>query len=79
MQVLTRRVLPNQAKDVKADVKLLSDRGTSTVRAVQALQRHLRAAGVYSGPVSGSFDEATQTALKAFQTAKKLPATGKLN
>ncbi|MBI3180693.1 MAG: peptidoglycan-binding protein [Myxococcales bacterium] len=82
MQVLTRRVLPKQAKEVRSELKALSDgagSGGLTARVVSALQRHLRAAGVYQGPVTGSMDLATQQALQAFQAAKKLPATGTLD
>src|SRR4051812_8533999 len=84
MQVLTRRVLTNEAKEVKAELALLQKATTSnnlldlgdTGKAVIALQKHLRAAGLYSGPMSGTFDDATKLALQNFQTAKKLPASG---
>src|SRR6478735_8772191 len=87
MTVLTRRVLPTQAKEVNAELKALQTRAASTNtlnlgdsgKVVEYLQRHLKAAGLYSGKITGSFDAATDAALKAFQTAKKLPATGVLN
>ncbi|MBX5483723.1 MAG: peptidoglycan-binding protein [Myxococcaceae bacterium] len=85
--MLVRRVLPNEAKSVKADVALLQKAAQSknlldlgdSGKAVQALQRHLRATGLYLGPVSGTFDAATADALKQFQTTKKLTATGALD
>ena len=88
MKVLERRVLPKQAKAVKQDVKVLQNRLANianvlnlgdTGKSVQALQRHLKAAGVYTGAVTGTFDAATEAALKAFQTAKKLTVTGALD
>ena len=67
MRVLTRRVLPSETKAVKADFSAvaaslkagealeLGARG----KAVAALQRQLRGAGLYSGPINGTFDPAT--------------------
>lgn len=88
MKVTERRVLPKQAKAVKKDVAVLQNRLANTTnvlnlgdtgKTVAALQRHLKAAGVYTGPANGTFDLATEAALRAFQTAKKLPATGALD
>ncbi|MFN7132280.1 MAG: peptidoglycan-binding domain-containing protein, partial [Myxococcales bacterium] len=84
MKVLQRRVLPSQAKAVRQDLAAmlsqlkkgnplnLGDKG----RAVEALQRQLRATGVYAGQVTGTFDEATEAALKAFQQKSGLEASG---
>lgn len=84
MKVLTHRVLPKEAKQVKADLAViqrsiksgdalnLGDSG----KAVAALQRQLKNAGVYSGPVSGSFDQATADAVANLQRAKKLEGSG---
>src|SRR6476619_484768 len=87
MTILTRRVLPNQAKEVKAELNALKATVGSknvlnlgdTGKAVGFLQSHLRATGIYKGPVYGQFDQATADALLAFQTAKKLPASGILD
>lgn len=83
----THRVLPKQAKAVKADLKVLANRAgarnildlNDTGRAVMALQRQLAGTGLYKGKISGTFDVATQVALQTFQTQKKLTATGALN
>src|SRR4051794_37500 len=85
--ILTRRVLSNEAKEVKAELSTLKATVGSknvlnlgdTGKAVGFLQSHLRAAGVYSGPVNGQFDQATADALIAFQTAKKLTPSGMLD
>ncbi|MFL5321363.1 MAG: peptidoglycan-binding protein [Myxococcaceae bacterium] len=87
MTILTRRVLPKQAKEVKAELSALKATvGSKNVlnlgdagKAVGYLQAHLRAAGVYQGPVNGQFDQATADALIAFQTAKKLTPSGMLD
>lgn len=47
--------------------------------AVEALQRHLKATGVYTGPVDGTFSPELETALIAFQTAKGLDPSGEVN
>ncbi len=87
MKVLNRRVLPSQAAKVRTDLKRmleqiksgdklnLGDRGP----AVAALQRHLYAAGVYTGSASGTFDEATEAALKTLQKHLKLEVTGEVD
>lgn len=84
MKVLTHRVLPNEAKAVKKDLAAitskiragdalnLGDRGA----AVSALQRQLKAAGVYPGAISGTFDAGTEAGVKALQAAKQLEASG---
>ncbi|MBX5482644.1 MAG: peptidoglycan-binding protein [Myxococcaceae bacterium] len=87
MSIQTHRVLPKQAKAVKADLKMLDKRASSTNvldlgdtgRAVEALQRQLKGTGLYKGKISGTFDDATQLALQAFQKAKKLKVTGALD
>lgn len=45
-------------------------------RAVQVVQRHLRAAGFDPKHQNGVFDERTAGAVRAFQKAEKLPQTG---
>ncbi len=84
MRVLTHRVLPNEAKAVKSDVAAMTARlragdalnlGDSG-KAVAALQRHLKAAGVYAGAVSGAFDDATAAAVAQLQQAKGLESSG---
>jgi len=42
-------------------------------------QEALKALGTYQGEVTGTMDEATTTAVKAFQKEKGLKETGKLN
>ncbi|MHB8878682.1 MAG: peptidoglycan-binding protein [Myxococcaceae bacterium] len=49
-----------------------------TGAAVSAVQRQLKAAGLYLGPVSGTFDDATRAAVEAFQTAKKMGVSGEV-
>ena len=84
MKVLTHRVLPKEAKKVRADLAAISssiksgdalnlgDQG----KAVAALQRQLKNAGVYTGAISGAFDQATADAVANLQRAKKLDASG---
>lgn len=84
MRLLTHRVLLKQTRTVKAELATL----TGTLRAgdalslgdqgkaVAALQRRLRSAGLYPGPINGTFDAATETAVKDLQTAKRLEASG---
>ncbi|MFL5318309.1 MAG: peptidoglycan-binding protein [Myxococcaceae bacterium] len=87
MKVLQHRVTSGQAKEVKAELKTLANRAVSTNvlnlgdtgNAVKALQNLLRGVGAYTGPVSGTFDAATEAALKGFQGAKKLTASGALD
>ncbi|MFN7132628.1 MAG: peptidoglycan-binding domain-containing protein, partial [Myxococcales bacterium] len=87
MKVVNRRVVPTEARAVRTDLQRmveqirrgnplnLGDRGP----AVSALQRHLAATGIYTGPVSGTFDEATEFALKAFQKRLGVAETGTLD
>jgi len=84
MRVLTHRVQPREAKSVKRDVAAMAaqlragnalDLG-DTGKAVSALQRHLKAAGMFPGAVSGTFDETTKAAVAALQQAKGLEASG---
>ena len=84
MKLLAHRVLPNEAKEVRADLAAISrsitagnalnlgDQGP----AVAALQRQLKNAGLYPGPVSGNFDQATADAVAHLQRARKLEASG---
>lgn len=84
MRVLTHRVLPKEVKAVKADRAAVSgslkagdalnlgDAG----KPVAALQRQLRSAGIYEGPINGTFDAATEAAVKTLQTAKRLASSG---
>ncbi len=84
MRVLTHRVLPKEVKAVTKDLAEitaqlkagnalnLGDTGT----AVAALQRQLASAGLYSGPVNGTFDAVTAAAVTALQKAKGLAASG---
>jgi hypothetical protein len=46
------------------------------IKKVRELQYRLRWAGVYTGPVTGNFGPLTETAVKKYQTLKRLPATG---
>jgi hypothetical protein len=51
----------------------------TTTRGRMELQSKLAQAGYYSGEPSGQWDEKTIDALKKFQAANNLPATGKLD
>lgn len=87
MGAVVNRVLPAKAEVVSKDLDrvrraaadgdplVLGDRGP----AVEALQRSLRRAGVYSGPISGSFDRDTRQAVQQFQAARQLHVTGRVN
>src|ERR1700730_18176132 len=48
----------------------------STDPAVRDLQEALKALGYDPGPIDGTFGSATETAVKAFQQAKAIPADG---
>ncbi len=65
---ITHRVTPQQRKDVRADLSRLADAGSlmlgDTGRAVESLQRMLRGLDLYAGPVNGTFDAATEAAVK---------------
>ena len=84
--MIKRRVLPSQREAVRGEVTEMAKqiRSQNTLElgdsgaAVVALQRHLRAAGLYSGKASGTFDEATGEAVKKLQKAKGLEQTGKV-
>lgn len=84
--MIQRRVLPSQREAVRADLGAMSKQIKSgdklsigdTGEPVKALQRHLRAAGVYAGPISGTFDEATLASVQKFQKAKQLEQTGEV-
>ena len=47
-----------------------------TGNAVKRLQKHLKHVGYYSGEQTGTFDDATEIAVKAFQKANNLAETG---
>lgn len=51
----------------------------ATGKAVENMQKHLRAAGFDPQRTGGVFDERTAGALKAFQQKSKLPVTGELD
>jgi peptidoglycan hydrolase-like protein with peptidoglycan-binding domain len=84
MRVLTHRILKNEAKAAKKDSAAiaarlkagdalnLGDKGG----AVSALQRKLKAAGLYTGPVNGTFDQTTADAVAALQKSKGLEESG---
>jgi peptidoglycan hydrolase-like protein with peptidoglycan-binding domain len=40
------------------------------------IQTQLKARGLYDGEMTSEFDDATQTALRAFQKAASIPVTG---
>jgi peptidoglycan hydrolase-like protein with peptidoglycan-binding domain len=46
--------------------------------AVQAVQERLKAQGLYKGAMTGTFDDATEAAVTAFQTSRNLNADGKV-
>jgi peptidoglycan hydrolase-like protein with peptidoglycan-binding domain len=52
----------------------VGDRGDAVAR----LQRELRATGLYEGPITGRFDDATRLAVEAFQGAAGMDVTGKV-
>ena len=83
-----RRVVPSEAKQVRADLRALErelgsgnkvrfgDQG----REVEALQRDLKRMGYFKYPeITGNFGPITRDALKEFQRDKDLPATGVLD
>ncbi len=85
--ILRHRVLPSEVKAVRADLSRItaSVAGAEQLQpgetgpAVEALQRLLRGVGAYTGPVNGTYDAATQTAVTALQTQKDLTADGVLD
>jgi peptidoglycan hydrolase-like protein with peptidoglycan-binding domain len=85
--LLRHRVLPNDVKATRDNFSAIAGaiKGTETLtlgdtgKAVEALQRELRAIGAYRGPVNGTFDAATTEAVKKLQTAKKLTVTGSVD
>ncbi len=84
MKVLTHRVLPKQAKKVHAELAAIMKQIKSgdalnlgdSGRAVVALQTQLRAAGLYGGPIGGTFDSATAAAVANLQRASHLEGSG---
>jgi Putative peptidoglycan binding domain/L,D-transpeptidase catalytic domain len=55
------------------------DASTSDIEHVRELQYRLRWAGVYKGPVTGTFAKKTQRAVKRFQRRSHLEVTGTAN
>lgn len=84
--MIQRRVVPAQHAAVRGEVAEMAKQLRSgntlelgdTGKAVVALQRHLSAAGLYTGKASGTFDEATGEAVKKLQKAKGLEQTGRV-
>ena len=72
---ITHRVVPQQAKAARADLTRLgnavADAGSlslgDTGRAVESLQRMLKGLDLLQGPVSGTFDAATEAAVKKLE------------
>ncbi len=56
-----------------------SDASPYSIEHVHELQYRLRWAGVYHGPVSGTFGKRTQGAVKRYQRQQHLPVTGTAN
>jgi peptidoglycan hydrolase-like protein with peptidoglycan-binding domain len=52
---------------------------TWTKEQIKAAQQGLAKGGYYKGAVDGTWNKATESALKAWQKANKMPATGHLN
>jgi peptidoglycan hydrolase-like protein with peptidoglycan-binding domain len=81
---LTHRVLPHEAKQVRADLHAIDSavRGPGTLglgasgAPVAALQRELKHLGLYSGKIDGEFDLATAAAVRTLQTSRKQLPTG---
>jgi len=46
---------------------------------VRRVQAQLRQLGFYNGPIDGKFDDSTREALRRYQYANRLPASGKLD
>jgi len=86
MAAVTNRVLPDQVKQVRTDLRRINraiDDGSRLKRgdkgpAVKSLQRALRDAGVYHGEIDGKFDGGVEKAVKRFQRAHDLHAGGKV-
>lgn len=84
MKVLTHRVLPQEAKKVRAELASISRRLEAgdalslgdTGKAVTALQTRLQAAGLLEGPIGDTFDAATAAAVKQLQRANHLEGSG---
>ncbi|MBI3184559.1 MAG: peptidoglycan-binding protein [Myxococcales bacterium] len=82
-----RRVLPKFAKRVReglGEMAAAVKAGGALAPgaqgdAVVALQRRMRAVGLLSGPVDGTYGHALAEAVKEFQAAKKLPETGRVD
>lgn len=49
---------------------------TNSAYAIKGIQRQFAARGLYTGTIDGSFGPGTETAVKAYQTSRKLSATG---
>src|SRR4051812_43842830 len=82
--LLRHRVLPVDVKKTHLQFHRIANaiRGAQTLAlgdrgaAVEALQRQLRGVGAYHGPLNGTFDAATQAAVKQLQSGKHLASTG---
>ncbi|MBS1151221.1 MAG: putative peptidoglycan-binding protein [Myxococcaceae bacterium] len=85
--LLRHRVLPSDLEKSRGDFRRISSaiKGAQTLAlgdqgaAVEALQRELRGIGAYRGPVSGTFDAATEEAVRRLQTEKHLAVSGAID
>ncbi len=84
---IKHRVAASQAKDVRADLKSLAAaaKGAATLAVgasgpeVKALQRALRGVNLYAGELNGTFDAATQKAVKALEGQAGVTADGAID
>jgi len=84
MKVLTHRVLPKEAKKVRAELAAITKQVKSgdalnlgdKSKAVAALEKQLKAAGLLQGPIDDTFDAATAAAVQQLQRANKLETSG---
>lgn len=84
MNAIQRRVTTAETATVRADDRAIAssvNRGDwltkgDSGRDVEGLQRHLKALGLYSGPVDGSFGDMTKAAVQGFQRQHGLVADG---
>ena len=73
---------PKNAKGVKTEIKTLAPVGGVTIRlndkgeVVRTVQTRLKELGYYAGNITGTYDKATQTAVKSFQKKNDLKADG---
>jgi peptidoglycan hydrolase-like protein with peptidoglycan-binding domain len=59
--------------------RLVAAKGTQQTLNIAALQGALKTGGYYTGAIDGKWSDEVETALKAYQTAQKLPPTGKVD